>query len=281
MNKTGKFTQKGKEILKAHKPVTIADFLEEDQGIASERKIHEMEIESIQANPWQPRQHIDPKTLSELSDSIRQNGVIQPILVRRTDQDEVVLVAGQRRLQASKLARLKTVPVIFTDGNPLEIALIENLQRENLSPIEEAEALARMVREFNYTQEQVAKVIGKARSTISESLSLIRLPEDIKIECRRADIPKRSLVEIAKQGSEKDMLRLFRQMQARALKSDAVRTITRVQRQKPQLEKCLEKIRAAARELKNLKIANLQEKEYLELIAELNRWKRIVDGFLS
>ncbi|MBN1948273.1 MAG: ParB/RepB/Spo0J family partition protein [Candidatus Cloacimonetes bacterium] len=279
MNKTGKFTQKGKEILKAHKPGTIADFLEAEQD--SERKIHEMEIASIQANPWQPRQHIDPKTLSELSDSIRQYGVIQPILVRRANQGEIVLVAGQRRLQASKLAGLKTVPVIFTDGNPLEIALIENLQRENLSPIEEAEALARMVSEFNYTQEQVARVIGKARSTISESLSLTRLPEEIKTECRRADIPKRSLVEIAKQGSEKDMLRLFRQLQARTLKSDAVRAITRVQRQKPQMEKCLEKIRAVARELENLKVTNLQEKEYLELVEELSRLKGIVDGFLS
>ncbi len=185
-------------------------------------------VDLVRPNPSQPRQFFDPESLGELAESIRQKGVLQPILVQRGADGEIFLVAGERRLRAAKMAGLKVVPAILTKGNAAEIALIENLQREDLKPVEEAEALARMVREFGYTQEQLARVIGKARSTVTESLSLTRLPEAIKEECRRADtVSRRALVEVAKQESAEEMVALFRRIRQGNLKSDEVRGITR------------------------------------------------------
>ena len=113
-------------------------------------------VDLVRPNPYQPRQHFDPEKLAELSQSIRRQGVLQPIVVRRDEAGQIFVVAGERRLRAAKMAGLEKIPAIVTKGHPAEIALIENLQREDLSPLEEAEALARMAAEFHYTQEQLA-----------------------------------------------------------------------------------------------------------------------------
>lgn len=135
--KKGKFSQKAKKILKNDNIGSIADFLNDD---FDEKKIIDMKIESIKENPYQPRTIFDEKALLELSESIKQSGVIQPIIIRKEEND-FFLIAGERRLRASKLAKRKTIPALISTGNPMEISLIENLQRENLKPIEEAEAL--------------------------------------------------------------------------------------------------------------------------------------------
>jgi ParB family chromosome partitioning protein len=186
-----------------------------------------VETELIVPNPNQPRKYFDEIALQELSDSIKQTGVIQPIIIRK-ENEKVILVAGERRLRASKMAGLAKIPCILTKGNPIEIALIENLQRENLNPIEESDALSQMIEQYNYTQQDLAHVIGKGRSTITETLSLKRLPSKIKDECRRADsISRRVLVEVAKQENETDMLNLFTHIKKNNLSSDDVRKITR------------------------------------------------------
>ena len=184
------FSTKGKQILEGGKPENLSDFLDETDGLKETITggVYEIPLGRIQPNPYQPRKYFDETALSELAESIKANGVIQPIVIRQDKDNELYLVAGERRLKAAQLAGLESIPAILTEGNPIEISLIENLQRENLKPVEEAEALEKMIKEFSYTQEQLASVIGKARSTVTEILSLNKLPEPVKDECRRADI---------------------------------------------------------------------------------------------
>ena len=162
-----------------------------------------------------------------MAESIKANGVIQPIVLRQGDDNKLFLVAGERRMKAAQLAGLESIPAILTEGNPIEISLIENLQRENLKPVEEAEALEKMIKEFSYTQEQLAHVIGKARSTVTEILSLNRLPETVKDECRRADISRRVLIEIAKKKTAEEMTALFEKVKNENLTSEHIRKISR------------------------------------------------------
>lgn len=189
-------------------------------------------VDMIRTNPHQPRQHFDPEKMTELTQSVRESGVIQPIIVRFEGQD-IYLVAGERRLRAARAAGLKKIPAILTEGDPAHIALIENIQRENLKPVEEAEAMIRLMDERGYTQEQLAKIVGKAKSTVSEVLSLNRLPDEIKDEVRRVEhYPKRMLIEVVKQKSPDKMLTLFRRIKEADLTSDDVKEITRKERRK-------------------------------------------------
>jgi ParB family chromosome partitioning protein len=202
-------------------------------GHVEDGSFFNVETEIIAPNPHQPRKYFDEIALQELSDSIKQTGVIQPVIIRK-DGEQIILVAGERRLRAAKMAGLSKIPCILTKGNPIEIALIENLQRENLNPIEESEALHQMIDHYNYSQQDLAHVIGKGRSTITETLSLNKLPSKIKDECRRADsVSRRVLVEVAKQDSHNDMLNLFAQVQKNKLTSDDVRKITRKRKTSP------------------------------------------------
>ena len=139
-------------------------------------------IESITRNRRQPRQTFDEDALADLTASVKEHGVLQPLLVR-PDGNGYELIAGERRLRASGAAGLSKVPVIVinaTDGDSLELALIENLQRENLSIIEEAEGYRELAVEFNLTQEEIADRVGKARATITNALRLLTLPDEVK-----------------------------------------------------------------------------------------------------
>lgn len=141
------------------------------------------DIDKIQPNPNQPRQFFDEEKLRELAESIRENGVIQPLLVSG-EGGRYTLIAGERRLRAARLAGLDEVPVVLADGNggsaTLELALIENIQRQDLNPIEEAQAYARLVEEFNLTQDEVGRKVGRQRSTIANALRLLTLPASIQ-----------------------------------------------------------------------------------------------------
>lgn len=139
-------------------------------------------IESIHPNPLQPRSSFSPEGLQELAQSIRENGIIQPLVVRRT-RDGYQLVAGERRLRAARIAGLHEVPVVvqeFADDRLMEITLIENIQREDLNPIEVAHAFERLHREFRLSHEQIAQRTGKDRSTITNMLRLLRLPLEVQ-----------------------------------------------------------------------------------------------------
>jgi len=189
-----------------------------------------IDIGLILPDTEQPEQYFDPEALQELANSIKQKGLYQPVVVRKDEAERIILVAGKRRLRAAQMAGIKKIPSIFTQGNPLEISLIENLQRENLKPIEEAEALGRMIHQHGYTQEKLARAIGKAQSAISETIELNRLPETIKNECRQNDkYPRRFLVEIAKQDTQEAMISLFNRVKRYPLKGDEVRIIAREQ----------------------------------------------------
>ncbi len=140
------------------------------------------EIDSIVPNRFQPRTQFSEEELEKLKKSILDKGILQPLLVRKND-DSYELIAGERRLRAAKLAELEYVPVLvreLSDEQMLEISIIENVQRQNLNPLEEAEAYHRLVYEFNYTQAMVAEKIGKDRSTIANFIRLIGLPKQIK-----------------------------------------------------------------------------------------------------
>lgn len=141
-------------------------------------------IAFIQPNPYQPRKSFNPEELESLAASIREKGILQPLVVRKVADNNFELIAGERRLRAAQLAELEKVPVIVKDiaiSDRLELALIENIQRENLSPLEEAEAYAQLINEFSLTQESVSKRVGKNRSTVANSLRILQLPDYAKV----------------------------------------------------------------------------------------------------
>lgn len=142
----------------------------------------EIPISQIRANPFQPRREFDPIKLGELADSIREHGVLQPVLLRRVEGG-YQLVAGERRLRAAEMAGLAKIPAVigdFADTAMMQIALVENLQREDLNPIEEAEAYRRLLDEFGMTQEEVAQKVGKSRPVIANTLRLLNLPTTVR-----------------------------------------------------------------------------------------------------
>lgn len=146
-------------------------------------EIINIDITRIVPGEQQPRRVFNDKTLGELAQSIKEKGVLQPIIVRRIGDGTFRIVAGERRWRAATIAGLKKIPVIIKDTAPsdsLEIALIENLQREDLNPIETAEAFQRLMKEFNLTQEELSLKVGKERATVANYLRLLRLPDEIK-----------------------------------------------------------------------------------------------------
>jgi ParB family chromosome partitioning protein len=154
---------------------------------ASETSLLEIPIDQIDVNPRQPRKLFDPGSLDELARSLKASGMIQPIVVRRAPGGRWQLIAGERRWRAARQAGLEQVPAVVreaTDVESLELALVENLLREDLNPIEEAEAFQRILTEFGWTQEDLAQRVGKDRSTIANSLRLLRLPAVIQDDLR-------------------------------------------------------------------------------------------------
>lgn len=148
----------------------------------AEKAAEEVGIKKISANPYQPRQTFNEEKLEELAASIKEFGIVQPLVVRVKDKG-YELVAGERRLRAAALAGLKTVPVIvkdYDDAKMMEIALVENIQRHDLNPIEEAQGLRRLMQEFALTQEQAAERIGRSRSAVANILRLLNLPEAVQ-----------------------------------------------------------------------------------------------------
>lgn len=151
-------------------------------------------VEKIQANPYQPRKDFEPEALEDLAASIAEYGVLQPLLVARGNDDNFLLIAGERRLRASKMAGLLDVPVIvssYTEQQIAEIALIENLQREDLHFLEEAEGYEKLMTQFNLTQEAMAVRVGKKQSTIANKLRLLNLPLEIRNALKEAQLTER------------------------------------------------------------------------------------------
>lgn len=163
----------------------IGNLNEEDNGVK------QVSISLVKPNPHQPRKEFNNESLIELSESIRSCGLIQPILVEESFDGGYIIIAGERRYRASKIANLKTIPVIvktITEEEKIEIALVENIQREDLTPIEEAKAYRNLMDCLKLNQEEVAKKVGKKRSTISNSIRLLNLPEDLQLSLNKGDL---------------------------------------------------------------------------------------------
>lgn len=199
--------------------------------------IQEIPIEAIAPNPQQPRKTFEISTLNELAASMRQSGVIQPIVVRSAGQG-YQLIVGERRWRAAKLAGLQRIPAVVreaTDSQSLELALIENLLREDLNPMEEAEAYQRLLAQFAWTQEELAERVGKDRSSIANCLRLLRLPESIQADLRAGRLTMGHARALLSLESAADQLRLREEILAhswsvRATEEDVQRKRSQIPR---------------------------------------------------
>ncbi|AWE09177.1 chromosome partitioning protein ParB [Lysinibacillus sp. 2017] len=158
------------------------DALFREEAVHKEDQVQQIAVAKIIANPFQPRKIFDETAIEELSASIKEHGIIQPIVVRKKDK-KYEIVAGERRYRAAKQAGLTEVPVIvkdFDEQQMMEVAILENLQREDLTPIEEAEAYSNLINKLNFTQDDLAKRLGKSRPHIANLIRLLQLPEDVR-----------------------------------------------------------------------------------------------------
>ncbi len=194
-------------------------------------------VEQVRPNPDQPRKAIGD--LRELTDSVREKGVLEPLLVRFVPREDCYyIISGERRYHAARAAGLRELPCIektADDAETLEIGLIENIQRKDLTPFEEADGLHRLATQFEYTHEDVAKKIGRARSSVTETLSLRNIPEALRKKCVEQGIMSKSvLLQIARQPSEKKMVEMLHRILQGGLTRDEARRERRDEKSGPQ-----------------------------------------------
>lgn len=175
--------------------------------------IAEIHLDQIEANPFQPRDHFEEVSLQELANSIRQQGIIQPVTVRKTDHDSYQLISGERRLKAARMAGLESIPAFIRsadDHQMLELALVENIQRENLNAIEIGISYQRLIEECQVTQEELSQRIGKSRATVANYIRLLKLPPELQIAIRDNHITMghaRALINIEDQETQLAILK--------------------------------------------------------------------------
>ncbi len=178
-------------------------------------EIHHLPVGLVEPNPHQPRHHFDHSQMEDLISSIQTHGVLQPIVVTPSGAGKYELIAGERRLRAAKIAGLETIPAIVrtaTEQQKLELALIENIQRQELNPLEEAEAYLRLQNEFNLTQEDLAKRAGKSRSQVANTIRLLNLPEPIKEAVAQGRISASNARTLLSLPSEDERMAMFQVM---------------------------------------------------------------------
>lgn len=181
---------------------------------SAHENVLELKINEVEPNSGQPRKVFDQEKLQALAESIRQHGVVQPIIVKK-EGSRYVIVAGERRWRAAKIAGLKTIPVVvkeLSSRQAMEIALIENLQREDLNPIEEAEAYKKLMEEYDMTQEEVSRIVGKSRAAIANSVRLLTLAKEIQemlVDGRLTSGHARALVSIEDEKKQKELAELI------------------------------------------------------------------------
>ncbi|UFS68672.1 ParB/RepB/Spo0J family partition protein [Geomonas sp. RF6] len=230
-------------------------------------KLYDLNISDLLLDTAQPRKYFDEEALAELKASIEKHGVLQPVLVRSGEKGGFLVVSGERRFQASVKAGLTTIPALLTEGDPVEISIVENLLRENLTAIEEAEAIERLRATHNYQLKDLSGILGKAESTVCEILSLNKLPEDVKDECRNNPKASRALlVKIAREHSQEKMRALYQKykdvLTGEAAKVSRRSLPTEVQGDFTFVNRCTRRINA-------LEIAMLDDAQLQELAADL------------
>ena len=201
----------------------LGNSFEEGESAAQPREegtLRNLPIEFLTRGRYQPRRDMHPEALEELADSIRKQGIMQPIVVRPLDEDHYEIIAGERRWRAAQMAELESVPALIRDvpdEAAIAMALIENIQREDLNPIEEAVALSRLQKEFDLTQQQVADAVGKNRATVANLLRLLSLEGDVRIMLERGDL---------EMGHARALLALSGQPQVEAARTVVARGMT-------------------------------------------------------
>jgi ParB family chromosome partitioning protein len=238
-------------------------------------------IERIHPNPNQPRRFIDPQKLDELAESVRSRGVLQPIIVKH-EGESFMIMAGERRFRAARQAGLTAIPAIVRDDDPNEIALIENLQREDLTALEEAEGLGAMVARYGYTHQQLAQLLHKSRPYVSNMLVLTRLPAEVKAELHRyLGVSREILMAIARQGSEEDMLKLWRRVKLSNLSVHKFRESRRPAADGTLAAEVMNAARRLNRRLRTFDSTPLGEDERRKLGRVLRRTRKRVEAALG
>lgn len=188
----------------------VSNFEKQIYDDVSSEEIVELDINDLRPNPYQPRFHFDEKALNELALSIKENGVFQPIIVKKSIKGYDV-IAGERRLRASKIAGKKTIPAIIrqlSDDKMAEIALLENLQRENLNALEEAKAYKALIEKLNITQDELAKRVSKSRSHVTNIIGILRLPETVQKMIASGKLTMSHARTLSKLSSEEEIINM-------------------------------------------------------------------------
>jgi ParB family chromosome partitioning protein len=209
-------------------------------------------LDEVAPNPWQPRTDFDEEKLGEMAESIREHGVVEPLVVRQRGGG-FELIAGERRLRAARLAGLQTVPVVvrdMSDREALEVTLIENLQREDLSALEEAAAYVRLMEEFGVTQEEVARRVGKSRPAVSNTVRLLQLPETVRDEMRSGRLSA---------GHARALLALESATEQAALARDVIRLGLSVRQLEARIRWRKQQPRASRRAGRDLHVADVEK----------------------
>lgn len=219
--------------------------LQSDEPISSEVKVQgketvsELKIMDIEPNTTQPRKDFDDEKISELADSIKEHGVITPILVQKSENGFYKIIAGERRWRASKLAGKKTIPAIIKDYNKeefYEVSLIENLQRQDLNPVEEALGYKRLMDEFGFTQEEVAKKLSKSRSSVANSLRLLNLEKEVMELLREGKISTGHAKVLLGLSDKKRQIALSKEVAEKELSVRQLENLIKADTQKPKKE---------------------------------------------
>ncbi|MBI5071709.1 ParB/RepB/Spo0J family partition protein [Candidatus Falkowbacteria bacterium] len=195
-------------LIPSRKIIQAVSEVEAPSGV----RLIEVPVKNIRPNPKQPREDFGYQDLEDLINSVKEHGILQPLVVTKIDGENYELIAGERRYRAAKFLNLRTVPAIVRtvrDQEKLELALIENIQRKNLNPIEEARAFSRLMQEFNLTQEKVAERIGKSRPTVANTLRLLSLPNEIQQALRSGKIKESHARTLVSLPDERAQLKYF------------------------------------------------------------------------
>ncbi len=240
-------------------------------------RLYEIPLGDLQLDPNQPRKYLDPGALDELTASVREQKVIAPI-VFRTENSICYIVAGERRCIAARKAGLATIPALYTDKPNYEaISLAENTIRADLTAVEEAEALDRLQKNNSYKLEDLSKVMGKAVSTISEVLSINRLPQSIRDECRKnTTVSKRTLIEIAAKKQERGMIKAYEAYKA------SINPVKKEKTDPPtQAQSTVKAAETAKKKIETIEPLNLYLEEKADLTVSLNALKEAIEILLA
>jgi len=242
-------------------------------------QLYSLPLEELLPDPNQPRKFFDSAALAELAASITQHGVLEPIIFR-VEKGLNYVVAGERRCAAARQAGLASIPAIFIDSqNHAEVALVENLLRQDLTAVEEAEALGRLQADHQYLQEDLMRIFGKSKATISETLSLNKLPPAIRDECRQdPSVPKHTLVEIARNKQQRSMTTAFAKYRTQQQKAMGKKTRA-VNRTKA--EGIVSALAAAEDKMAGFDLETLSAPEKSSVIAAVESLRQTVSAFFD